>query len=117
MDDVAVEDDEEEQGGENDDNTDDLNKYRKRNVRGAAQKVVDDADEIKDDATNYSNVTHNFRIVTSTFFLYGIPLQIMPIKGFGRSNQTKESQYDITKSKCSSVILPSMCSLQIISPD
>ena len=34
--DVAGEDDEEEYSGKNDDNTDDLNKYRKRNVRGGA---------------------------------------------------------------------------------
>jgi hypothetical protein len=37
MNDVAIEDDEEEYGGKNDDNTDDLNKYRKRNVFGAVQ--------------------------------------------------------------------------------
>ena len=54
--DLAGENDEEECGGGNDDNTDDLNKYRKRNVRGGAQvgkQFKDDADEIKDDATNY----------------------------------------------------------------
>ena len=34
--DLAGENDEEECGGRNDDNTDDLNKYRKRNVRGGA---------------------------------------------------------------------------------
>ena len=36
--DVAAEDDEEEYSGKNDDNTDDLNKHRKRNVRGGANR-------------------------------------------------------------------------------
>ena len=34
-DDVAVQNDEEEYVGKNDDNMDDLNKYRKRNAKGA----------------------------------------------------------------------------------
>ena len=36
--DVAAEDDEEEYSGKNDDNTDDLNKHRKRNIRGGANR-------------------------------------------------------------------------------